>query len=62
MADLSPKAIKEFAEIYLEEFQIKLSEDDAKRIASDFLKTFALIYRPLEGNDEERKNTLADNA
>jgi hypothetical protein len=61
MADLSAKCIKEFTEIYLQEFQVELSEDEAQRIASDFLRTFALIYRPLEGNNEKEKNTLADN-
>lgn len=61
MADLSTKAVKEFAEIYLEEFRVELSEDDAKRIASDFLQTFALVYRPLERNNEKKKTSLADN-
>lgn len=59
MANLSEKAIKEFTEIYFEEFQIKLSEDEAQRIASDFLRTFALVYRPLEGNNEKEKTSLA---
>lgn len=61
MADLSTKAIKEFAEIYLQEFQIELSEDEARQIASDFLRTFALVYRPLERNNEKKKTSLADN-
>ena len=56
MAELSKKAIKEFTEIYFEEFQIKLSEDEAQRIASDFLRTFALVYRPLEGKKNEQRS------
>lgn len=56
MADLSAKCIKEFTEIYFNEFQIKLAEDEARRIASDFLRTFALVYRPLEGKENEKRS------
>jgi len=56
MAKLSEKAVKAYAKIYLEEFGIELTEEDATRDATDFLITFRYVYRPLtEGGDENEK-------
>lgn len=53
MFKLSDKAIKEFIEVYLKEFDIRLSEEEANKLGVELLEFFKLIYRPIPKTDKQ---------
>lgn len=59
--NLSKRAIKEFQEIYLEEFGENISNKKANEIGLRLLLFFQIIYRPTrkeEHESREEKKTL----
>lgn len=47
---VSEKALKEFIDIYREEFGIELEEEKALEMAINLLNLFNNIYRPIKRN------------
>jgi hypothetical protein len=47
---LSPEALREFKEIYLEEFDETLTDDEAEAIAVRVIKFFGILA---QGNDQD---------
>ncbi len=51
---LSPESVKEFKQLYIEEFKEDISDDEARVVAQRFWDFYLLISRPLpEGNEPE---------
>ncbi len=57
---LDEASLREFAEIWQEEFGETLSRDEARRQASRILELYALLYRPTP--EEERLNQASSSA
>jgi len=59
---LSEEAIKEFIEIYRQEFGVELDEKTATEMAINLLNFFKNIYRPIKKTwlDEYGKNYCKD--
>lgn len=49
---LSKEAIKEFKEIYYEEFGDRLSDEEAQEMGGSLISLFRVIYRPIPDNDK----------
>lgn len=47
MFQLSQKAIDEFKEIYSQEYQVDLSDENANRLGIELLEFMELIYKPI---------------
>jgi hypothetical protein len=54
---LSKEAIKEFKDIYHEEFKEEISDAEAQELGESLLSLFKTIYRPIPKNREEKDNT-----
>jgi hypothetical protein len=52
MVKLSDKSIKDFAKRYHDHFGIELSDSEAKVRATEFLKFFAVISKPILPREE----------
>lgn len=52
---LSPQALKDFKEIWLQEYGEEISEDFAVVQALNLLTLFNSIYKPIKKIDYERK-------
>lgn len=50
---LSREAINEFKQIYREEYGQELSEQEAVKLATEFITFFKAIYRPIPKNEYE---------
>jgi len=48
---LSNKAIKEFKELYYEEYGKNISDEEAQEIGQRLISLFRIIYRPIPGRD-----------
>lgn len=56
---LSKEAIKEFKNIYYEEFRQRISDEEAQEMGADLLSLFKITYRPVSkiaGQDDNNKN------
>lgn len=53
---LSKEAIKEFKDIYYDEFGERISDEDAQEMGESLLSLFKVIYRPIpnDGNQNIR--------
>jgi len=51
---LSKEAIKEFKEIYHQEFSKRISDQEAEEMGANLISLFKIIYRPLPGSDETK--------
>jgi len=49
---LSKEAIKEFKEIYNEEFGERISDKQAQEMGANLLSLFTIIYRPISKTDQ----------
>lgn len=58
---LSQKAIIEFKKIYLEEFKIELTDEDANKKGVDLLNFIRLIYRPIPKINENEYGNINTN-
>lgn len=54
---LSEKAVKEYKEIYKQEFGIELSDEEARDEAEKMIRMFRVIYRPIP-KEASRKRML----
>ena len=45
--DLSPEALREFMQIYAEEYGEELSEKEARELASSLIRLYEVLRRPL---------------
>jgi len=57
---LSGKAIKEFKEIYYQEFGQKISDEQAQEMGANLFSLFKIIYRPLPKigkHDDDNKSS-----
>jgi len=52
---LSRKAIKEFKDIYREEFREEISDGKAQELGESLLLLFKIIYRPLPQDKDKTK-------
>jgi hypothetical protein len=52
---LSKKAIKEFQQIWLEEFGEEISDDFALEKGTKLINLFEIIYRPIPKNNEKHE-------
>lgn len=50
---LSKKAIKEFKEIYFEEFGERISDEEAHEMGENLLSLFRIIYQPIPKDDKQ---------
>jgi len=57
---LNKEAIKEFKEIYYEEFGERISDKQAQEMGANLLSLFKIIYRPIleigKQNPEDKNN------
>lgn len=54
---LSKEAIKEFKEIYYEEFGERVSDEEAQEMGGNLISLFKIIYRPiLEAGEQNPGN------
>lgn len=58
--EISNESLEEFKKIYEEEFQIKISDEEAREIAQRLLGFIALIYRPLPTEKEPDESPDVD--
>jgi hypothetical protein len=50
---LSKEAIKEFKEIYYEEFGERISDEEAQDLGESLLSLFKIIYRPIPKSNKQ---------
>ncbi len=55
---ISPRAVKEFMEIWAEEIGTEKSEQDAVENATSLLMLFDVVYRPIKRSDLNDANVL----
>ncbi len=48
---LSREAIEEFKAIYKDEFDVELTDDEVREIATRLLRFFGILHKPLPGED-----------
>jgi|GEM_PF-1454724 len=60
MVQLSEKAIKEFKELVLRKRGIELSDQDAQKMAMEWLSFFKLVYKPIEEENGVRRDCTED--
>jgi len=56
---LSKQAIKEFKEIYQEEFGIDIPYKEANELGLNLLNLFKIIYQPISKGEKMKKETRA---
>lgn len=54
--ELSKEAIREFKEVWYEEFREKLSDAKARELGENFLLLFKIIYRPIPKDKKQDNN------
>lgn len=52
---LSSQAIKEFQELYLKEYKIQISVQEADRLGMNLLRLISAIYKPIKKNEYANK-------
>lgn len=57
---LSRETIEEFRQIHKEEFGEEVSDDEARRLGTDLLELFKIIYRPIPTEEKEGKKRGGD--
>lgn len=55
---LSNKAIANFKEIYLQEFSVELTDNQANEKGLELLEFFKLIYKPIPKSDAKEYETI----
>ncbi len=61
MIRLSLKALESFKKLYLEEYGVSLSDEDANRLGLELLQFVSLIYRPIPVKDSDLVRSWLDN-
>ena len=54
---LSKEAIKEFKDIYYQEFREEISDEEAQEMCESLLSLFKIIYRPIP---EDKDNKIPE--
>jgi len=58
---LSEEAIKEFKDIYYQEFRQRISDEEAQEMGANLLSLFEIIYRPAPEAKEQTSEGETEN-